>query len=107
MLIECTIKRQHGTHLEYPGGVLYHFKPATPGGPHVCEVTDPDHIESLLAVPEAYRKAGTEPEGTETPNVPQVLQGDGGAGEAGEVEASPATPRKPRKPRTPRKAKVE
>lgn len=100
MLIESIIRRNRGTVVELRDGSVYHFKPSVPGGAHVCEV-DADHVDVFLAVPEGFRvSGGKEPAGAETPNAPQVLQGDGGVGEAGEVEASPAAPRKRgRKPR--------
>ena len=59
MKIELTIRRKNGSKVEL-GGRTYHFKPddKDPGGPHVAEVTEPAHVERLLAIPE-YRKADT------------------------------------------------
>lgn len=53
MLIVCKIKREGGTNVEF-GKKKYHFKPKEADGEHIAEVTDPDHIATLLAIKEAY-----------------------------------------------------
>lgn len=57
MLIESIILRKGGTFASI-GGKEYHFAPREEDGPHVCEVTDPAHIERFLSVTEGYRAAG-------------------------------------------------
>ena len=50
MLIVCTIKRKAGTHTKMPDdGTVYAFLPNELGD-HVAEVTNPDHIQRLLAI---------------------------------------------------------
>ncbi len=56
MLIECTVRRAGGSTVEYLG-TEYHFAPARDGGPHVCEVTEPETIERLLSITDTYRIA--------------------------------------------------
>lgn len=53
MLIVCKIKREGGTNVDF-GKKKYHFKPKEADGMHIAEVTDPDHIATLLAIKEAY-----------------------------------------------------
>lgn len=53
MLIVCKIKREGGTNVDF-GKKKYHFKPKEADGMHMAEVTDPDHIATLLAIKEAY-----------------------------------------------------
>lgn len=53
MLIVCKIKREGGTNVDF-GKKKYHFKPKEAEGEHIAEVTDPDHIATLLAIKEAY-----------------------------------------------------
>jgi hypothetical protein len=60
MLIECTIKRPGGSHVELFGHT-YHFAPRADGA-HVCEVDDDRAAERLvMEIPEGYRVA--DPEG--------------------------------------------
>ena len=110
MKIESIIPRPRGTIVTLDG-VDYHFKPELPGHAHVAEVEDPAHIDTFLAIPEGFRKAGkaarTVPVESETPNDSQVLQGEGGAGEAGGSDEPPAKPRAPRKPRAPQDAEAK
>lgn len=62
MLIQCLIEREGGSEVsfsqrdEWPAGV-YHFKPdpARNGSPHVCEVTEPAHVNRLLGITDTYR----------------------------------------------------
>lgn len=54
MRIESIIRRHGGTVVELDG-VTYEFKPEERDGPHVCDVTDEDHIRRFLAIPEGYR----------------------------------------------------
>lgn len=53
MKIECILKRTGGTRAELQG-IEYHFEPLDDGS-HVAEVTNNNHVDSFLAVPEAYR----------------------------------------------------
>lgn len=67
MIIECTLKRQGGTVVDFPTAV-YHFAPdktKTPDSitkeyPHICEIKDKDHVRRLLAIPESYRQFGAQ-----------------------------------------------
>lgn len=65
MKIECRIKRKGGTPVELPLAsgrmVTYLFEPdpSDPHGPHFCEVTDPEHIGTLLGIKEGYKVAST------------------------------------------------
>lgn len=57
MLIESKIRRSGGS-LVTLGETNYRFKPADPAdpdSPHVCEVTDPAHIQTLLNIPHGFR----------------------------------------------------
>lgn len=67
MKIECTIKREleakdgdrvvkvgPGTKIPM-GDQVYVFKPESPDGPHVCEVTDQDHIARFKEIPESFK----------------------------------------------------
>ena len=49
MLIECLRIRPGGTYVPL-GDKEYRFFERHTGGPHVAEVTDPDHIRILLAI---------------------------------------------------------
>ncbi|QCP84329.1 hypothetical protein EYE35_01145 [Cereibacter sphaeroides] len=49
MLIECLRIRQGGTYAPI-GDKEYRFFERQPGGPHVAEVTDPEHIAIFLAI---------------------------------------------------------
>lgn len=53
-LIRSLIHRPHAP-IEL-GNQRYFFRPidGTPDGPHVCEVTDPAHVERLLSITEGY-----------------------------------------------------
>lgn len=53
MDIECKLKREGGTHVEL-GKNKYHFAPLADGA-HVAAVTNEEHQDILLAIPEAYR----------------------------------------------------
>lgn len=53
MKIECKCKRQNGSVIDIDG-THYEFKPNADGA-HVAEVTDTDHIERFLAIPEGYK----------------------------------------------------
>lgn len=65
MKIVCKLQRPDGTKVEF-GKTVYHFK-ADKNGEHVCEVTDKNHIQLLLNVPEAYAPQGqAEPEPVDT-----------------------------------------
>lgn len=58
MLLQSNIFRPKGTIVEFDGprgprSIHYHFKAQAndEGAPHLCDVTDEEHIEILLAVP--------------------------------------------------------
>lgn len=58
MLLQSNIFRPKGTVVEFDGprgprSIHYHFKAQAndEGAPHLCDVTDEEHIEILLAVP--------------------------------------------------------
>lgn len=53
-LIRSLIHRPHAP-IEL-GNQRYFFRPidGTPDGPHVCEVTDPEHVARLLSITEGY-----------------------------------------------------
>ena len=53
MKIRCKLERAGGSHVTI-GGKEYHFKPQGPGGPHIAEVTDKEHIGRLLSITEGY-----------------------------------------------------
>lgn len=63
MKIMCIIRRKGGSAVELPlpsgRTITYLFEPdpKDPQGPHVCEVTDPDHIGTLLGIKEGYKVA--------------------------------------------------
>ena len=52
MKIECKLKREGGSVIEV-GGTTYEFLPDA-NGAHVAEVTNTEHVERFLAIPEAY-----------------------------------------------------
>lgn len=56
MLIELTLHRPGGTEVTFgnPPDTAYRFEPDAEGR-HVCEVDDPDHAATLLAIP-GYRE---------------------------------------------------
>jgi hypothetical protein len=63
MQIECYLERAEGTFVQL-GETIYHF--FTAGNAkgdtrHTCEVTDPDHIQTFLAIKEAYRPVAGQP----------------------------------------------
>jgi hypothetical protein len=49
MLIELQIRRPGGSKATVHG-TDYHFRPRTPGGPHVDEVSDPAHVAHFLGI---------------------------------------------------------
>lgn len=62
--IESKIKRPNGSKIDV-GGVEYHFQPTNekdPASPHVCEVTDEEHIATFLAIREGFKLAGAKEE---------------------------------------------
>lgn len=56
MKIVSLIKRKGGTVLKnFKGsGIDYHFKPEVEGGPHVCDVTNKDHVKTFLRITEGF-----------------------------------------------------
>ncbi|WP_316159653.1 hypothetical protein [Bradyrhizobium sp. SZCCHNRI3042] len=57
MIIESLIKRAEGSFITI-GKDIYHFFTHVKGDPrHLCEVTDEDHIQTLLAIKEGYKIA--------------------------------------------------
>jgi hypothetical protein len=70
MNIECIIRRKGGSIITL-SEKTYHFVPQEDGR-HIAEVTDENHVERFLRVPEAYRIArapGSSPTETQTPRV--------------------------------------
>lgn len=68
MQIECILIRKGGTTVTL-GENEYHFAPdAESGGAHVATITDRDHIQRLLCIPEAYRIFG---EAIVSPEIPK------------------------------------
>lgn len=59
MKIVSILRRPGGTFITL-GTVAYHFAPDEQDR-HVADVTDPDHIERLLDIPEGYRALEDEP----------------------------------------------
>jgi hypothetical protein len=57
--IECKLKREGGTTVEMRDGTKIKFKPDATGA-HVAEVTNPKHVQALLAVSEGYRIFGVD-----------------------------------------------
>lgn len=53
MKIECKLIREGGTIVDI-GGVEYHFEPLADGA-HVAEVSNDDHADRFLAIPEGYK----------------------------------------------------
>lgn len=60
MKIVCKNKRLGGTKVDLFGKV-YFFKPSNNDGDHICEVSEKEAIERLLAIPEAYHELGKKP----------------------------------------------
>lgn len=56
MKIECKCKREGGSVIDIDG-THYEFKPDA-NGAHVAEVTNTEHIERFLAIPEGYKIHG-------------------------------------------------
>jgi hypothetical protein len=57
VIIESLIKREAGSFVTI-GKDIYHFFTHIKGDPrHLCEVTDEDHIQTLLAIKEGYKIA--------------------------------------------------
>lgn len=52
-LIECTIRRPDGTHVDIKG-TDYWFRPASEGEPHLAQVAQ-EHVQPFLDVPESFR----------------------------------------------------
>lgn len=57
MLIERILSAPGGTVVTFKG-TRYHFKPVEDGGPHIAEVTNPEHIARFMDIPEGYRVHG-------------------------------------------------
>lgn len=53
MKIECILRRSGGSHITI-GAAEYQFAPDAEGR-HVADVSDEDHIDRLLSIPEGYR----------------------------------------------------
>ena len=69
MKIECLLKREGGSKIDL-GDEIYHFEPNAEGV-HVAEVTNEDHIATLLAIEEGYKEFGVEK--TKTPDKTPVI----------------------------------
>jgi len=68
-LIECMLKREGGTAVEFGfhnlRKIKYHFAPldaSDPESPHVCNVANDEHYKRFLSIPEAYRPYDPEEE---------------------------------------------
>jgi hypothetical protein len=72
MLIELTIRRPVGTHVQVLG-TDYHFFEREPGGPHVDDVNDPAHIEHFLSI-KAFRPAEVQPVATAPETTTVVIE---------------------------------
>lgn len=53
MLIKCLLRRDGGSVVTMKDGATYHFKDDGLGN-HVASVTNPDHIQRFMQIPEAY-----------------------------------------------------
>lgn len=54
LLIQCLLLREGGSKITMKDGAIYHF--ADDGlGNHVASVSNPDHIQCFMQIPEAYR----------------------------------------------------
>lgn len=75
MKIESIIRRPNGTEVVLDRR-KYVFRPEDGDfavSPHVCEVTDPNHISALLRIPEGYRAFSGNPEDEDgNPIIPVV-----------------------------------
>lgn len=60
MKIVCKAHREGGTHVTFPGGFSYHFKPDADGD-HVCVVNEKAHIDRFLSLSMYKRKGEPEP----------------------------------------------
>lgn len=64
MKIQLLIERKGGTRVPFGADfqnpdIVYDFSPTEPGGPHVAEVKDQEHIKRLLSIrPQAYVEFG-------------------------------------------------
>ncbi|OQC35748.1 MAG: hypothetical protein BWX64_02330 [Acidobacteria bacterium ADurb.Bin051] len=81
MLIQSIIVRQpDGTRVPMPnrsgGETLYHFT-GPKDGPHVCDVTDDDHIARFLSIPDGFRLVTQASAGLSLPPVPAGGASDG------------------------------
>lgn len=56
MIIQSIIERKLGTNTKV-GDTTYHFNATEKEPRHLCEVTNPEHIERLLSIKEGYREA--------------------------------------------------
>jgi hypothetical protein len=62
MFIERILSPTGGTVVTLKG-TRYHFKPVEDGGPHIAEVTNPEHIARFLEITEGYRAHGEAEDG--------------------------------------------
>lgn len=77
MLIERILSAPGGTVVTFKGA-RYHFKPVEDGGPHIAEVTNPEHIARFMDIPEGYRVHGeAEDDDAPAPRAEGVLGGTG------------------------------
>lgn len=93
MDIECKLKRDGGTKVPL-GGNTYHFTPRSDGA-HVADVTNDDHIDRFLGIPEGYRvyRGNAEPLVTELKStngdVLKVKIGDAGEVKGFDIQHEP------------------
>ncbi|MCW2275138.1 hypothetical protein GJ654_10415 [Rhodoblastus acidophilus] len=67
MKIESIIRRAGGSHIPL-WGETYHFVPTpAPSGPHIADVTNPEHIGRFLSITEGFRVAKDQGEAAPAP----------------------------------------
>ena len=93
MQIERTLRDPGGTKVPM-GGVVYHFRPVEPDGPHLAEVENIDHQRVFLSIPEGYRIHGETPEPGQEP-------ADDAPTDADDETQTPADPQAPADPAAP------
>lgn len=86
-VIECMQRRKGGSDIVMKDGTIYHFAPVTGSSPkHVCEIEDPGHIGTLLAIKEGFRYIGDRSAGGDEK---KASPASGTAGEATDTAKKP------------------
>lgn len=85
MIIQSLIKRKQGTNVLL-GTIKYEFRPNT-AGDHVAEVSNKEHIETLLAIEHGFKEYKAGGKKTETPAAPAA---ETPVAPAAETPAAPA-----------------